>query len=62
MIARVLMKNYLNPKGTQIYNGEIASGKYYNGNNLKAVNKKYATDKNWAECVYKWMKYLYKKI
>ena len=28
MIARVLMKNYLNPKGTCIYNGEIASGKY----------------------------------
>lgn len=35
MIARVLMKNYLNPKGTVIYNGEIATGKYYNGNTLK---------------------------
>lgn len=62
MIARVLMKNYLNPKGTCIYNNEIASGKYYNGNTLSAVNKKYATDKNWANCVYKWMNYLYKRL
>jgi len=62
MIARVLMKNYLNPKGTCIYNGEIASGKYYNGNTVSAVNKKYATDKNWANSVYTWMKYLYNKL
>jgi len=62
MIARVLMKNYLHPKGTCIYNDEIASGKYYNGNTLSAVNKKYATDKNWASSVYTWMKYLYNRL
>jgi len=62
MIARVLMKNYLNPKGTCIYNDEIASGKYYNGNTLSAVNKKYATDNNWGNTVYTWMKYLYNRL
>ena len=62
MIARVLMKNYLHPKGTRIYNGEIATGKYYNGNTLTAVNKKYATDKNWANSVYNWMSYLYNRL
>lgn len=62
LIARVLVKYYLNLKGTKIYDGETASGKYYNGNTLTAVNKKYATDKNWANAIYKHMKYLYDKI
>ena len=62
LIARVLVKYYLNPKGTAIYGGEIASGKYYNGNTLTAVNKRYATDKNWANKVYKYMEYLYSRI
>ena len=62
LIARVLVKYYLNPSGTAIYNGEVASGKYYNGNTLTGVNTKYATDKNWANGVYKHMEYLYKKI
>lgn len=62
MIARVLMKNYLHPKGTKIYNGETASGKYYNGNTLSGVNKKYATDTKWDDGVYTWMKYLYNRL
>ena len=62
LIARVLVKYYLNPNGKVIYGGEVASGKYYNGNTITAVNKKYATDKNWANKVYKHMEYLYKKI
>lgn len=62
MIARVLMKHYLNPKGTSIYNGEIATGKYYNGATLEGVNKKYATDKKWANGVYTWMEYLYNRL
>ena len=62
LLARVLVKYYLNPKGTTIYDGQVASGKYYNGNTVSAVNKKYATDKNWANCVYKYMEYLYGKI
>lgn len=62
MIARVLVKHYLNPKGTKIYNGEVATGKFYYGNTLKAVNTKYATDKNWNTAIFKWMCYLYNKL
>ena len=62
LLARVFVKYYLNPKGTNIYNGEKAEGTYYNGNNLQGVNKKYASDKNWANAVYKHMKYLYDKL
>lgn len=62
LIARVLVKYYLNPKGTVIYNGEIAVGTYYNGNTISSVNKKYASDSNWAKKVYNYMEYLYKKI
>lgn len=62
MIARVLVKHYLNPKGTNIYDGEKATGRFYNGKTLTAVNKRYATDKNWSSSVYKWMQYLYKKL
>lgn len=62
LIARVFTKYYLNPAGTKIYAGEVASGKYYNGSTLSAVNKRYATDTNWANGVYKWMNYLYHKL
>ena len=62
LLARVFVKYYLNPAGTKIYNGEIASGKYYNGNTLSAINKRYATDKNWYNGVYSHMKYLYNKL
>ena len=62
LIARVLVKYYLNPKGTSIYGGETANGKYYNGNTLTAVNQKYATDKGWANKVYSYMEYLYSKL
>ena len=61
LIARVFVKYYINPKGTSIYDNQKASGKYYSGNTLTAVNKRYATDKNWANAVYKHMKYLYGK-
>ena len=62
LIARVFVKYYLNPKGTEIYGGEKAQGTYYNGSTLTAVNTKYASDKNWANSVYKHMKYLYNKL
>ena len=62
LIARVFVKYYLNPKGTSIYGGEQASGKYYNGPTLSGVNTRYATDKNWANAVYKHMEYLYNKL
>ena len=62
LIARVFVKYYLNPKETPIYGGETAAGTYYEGATLSAVNKRYATDKNWANGVYKWMTYLYNKL
>ena len=62
LIARVFVKYYLNPKGTSIYGGEKAAGTYYNGPTLSGINKKYATDKNWANGVYKHMQYLYNKL
>lgn len=62
LIARVFVKYYLNPNGTEIYGGEKAQGTYYNGSTLTAVNTKYASDKNWANSVYKHMKYLYNKL
>lgn len=62
LIARVLVKYYLNPPGTKIYDGQVASGKYYSGSTISAVNKRYATDTNWGNSVYKYMQYLYNKI
>ena len=62
LIARVFVKYYLNPKGTSIYGGEKATGQYYTAPTLSGVNKKYASDKNWANGVYKQMQYLYNKL
>ena len=62
LISRVFVKYYLNPAGTTIYDGTATSGKFYSGPTLNAVNKRYASDKNWAKCVYKWMEYLYHKL
>lgn len=62
LIARVLVKYYINPKGTKIYGDEKAAGTYYNGPTLSGINTKYATDKNWANAVYNHMKYLYEKL
>ena len=62
LIARVLVKYYLNPPGTNIYDGQTASGKYYNGATLSGVNTKYASDKAWNTGVYKWMSYLYNRL
>ena len=62
MLARVFVKYYINPSGTKIYDNEIATGKYYSGPTIADVNKRYATDKNWHNSVYKWMQYLYNKL
>lgn len=62
LVARVLVKNYLNPKGTEIYDGQVATGAYYNGPTLTGVNTRYASDKNWANAVFKWMTYLYNRL
>ena len=62
LISRVFVKYYINPRGTSIYGGEKAVGTYYNGSNLSGINKKYASDSNWANAVYSHMKYLYNKL
>lgn len=62
LVSRVFVKYYLNPKGTTIYDGEKANGKYYSGNTLTAVNKRYASDKHWANGVYSHIQYLYNKL
>lgn len=62
LVARVLVKYYLNPAQTPIYGGEKAAGTYYKGATVSAVNKSYASDQNWANAVYKWMLYLYNKL
>lgn len=62
LVARVLVKTYLNPAGTEIYDGQIATGTYYNGPTLTGVNTRYASDKNWANGIFKWMTYLYNRL
>lgn len=62
LLARVFVKYYINPNGTVIYDGNLANGKFYNGNTLSSINVKYASDKNWASSVYKWMQYLYNSL
>lgn len=62
LVSRVLVKYYLNKSGTAIYGGEKAVGTCYNGETISAVNVKYATDKNWANSVFSYMKYLYNKL
>lgn len=62
LVAKVLAKYYVNPSGTEIYDGEVATGKYYNGSTVKAVNIKYASDEEWHEKVYSYMEYLYNKL
>lgn len=62
LVSRVFVKYYLNPPGTPIYGGETATGTYFEGATLTAVNKRYASDQNWANAVYKWMAYLYNKL
>ena len=61
-VAKTLVKNYLNPAGTAIYDGEFATGAYYNGPNIEAVNVRYASDQNWSNRVFEIMTYLYEKI
>lgn len=62
LLARVLVKYYLNPSGTEVYGGNIAEGKYYNGKTLSGVNKRYASDSTWSNKVYKIMQNLYNAL
>lgn len=61
-VAKSLVKYYLNPSGTKIYDGETASAWYYNGPTLKGVNTRYASDKDWHAKVFKYMETLYNRL
>lgn len=62
LVAKVLVKNYINETGTPIYEGESAKGSYYNGPTVAGVNVRYASDENWNNKIYKYMEYLYNKL
>lgn len=62
LVARVLVKNYINEAGTPIYDGEVAKASYYNGPTVSAVNIRYASDQNWHNKVYSYMEYLYNRL
>lgn len=61
-VAKSLVKYYLNPSGTKIYDGETAAAWYYNGPTLKGVNTRYASDAQWHEKVFNYMETLYQKL
>lgn len=62
LVARVLVKYYLNDNGTKIFGGDIADGRYYSGSTIKSVNKHYATDSNWSNAIFSIMKGLYNDL
>lgn len=61
-VTKSLIKNYLNVAGTEIYDGETATGKYYHGTTISSINIKYATDDNWSNAIYNIMEGLYEKL
>lgn len=61
-VAKSLVKYYLNPAGTKIYDGETAAAWYYNGPTLEGVNTRYASDKEWYKKVYSYMELLYNRL
>ncbi len=61
-VAKSLVKYYLNPSGTKIYDGETAAAWYYNGPTLKGVNTRYASDKDWYSKVFNYMETLYNRL
>lgn len=61
-VAKSLVKYYLNPSGTKIYDGETAAAWYYNGPTLRGVNIRYASDTEWHSKVFKYMETLYNRL
>ena len=61
-LAKSMAKYYLNEEGTELSFGEIAVGSYYNGNTVKGVNIRYASDSAWGERVFATMENLYSRL
>ena len=62
LVAKVLVKYYLNEEGTPIYDGETAAATYYNGPTTNGVGQRYASDPEWGNKVYSVMEYLYNRV
>ncbi len=62
LVAKVMVKYYINPVGTSIYDNEKALATYYNGPTIADVNIRYASDENWHEKVYSYMEMLYNRL
>lgn len=62
LVAKVLVKYYLNEPGTAIFDNEVAVGSYYNGPTIAGVNVRYASDTNWSNRVYSIMESLYREL
>ena len=60
-LAKSMAKYYLNDAGVDVQ-GELSTGKYYNGSTLSAVNIRYASDPEWANKVYSKMSSLYSRL
>ena len=61
-VTKSLVKYYLNPTGTKIYDGETASAWYYNGPTVDGVNQRYASDPDWHTKVYSYIEMLYNRL
>ena len=61
-VAEALSTKYLHTAGTKIADGIIATGAYYNGTTIKAVNTRYASDQGWADKIFNYMQYLYNRL
>lgn len=61
-VAKSLVKYYLNPAGTKIYDGETAAAWYFNGPTLAGVNTRYASDTEWHKKVFNYMELLYNRL
>ena len=62
LVAKVLVKYYLNEEGASIYDGERAIATYYNGPTVNGVGQRYASDPDWGQKVFNTMNYLYNRI
>ena len=62
LLILLIIINYINPVGTNIYDNEKALATYYNGPTIADVNIRYASDENWHEKVYSYMEMLYNRL
>lgn len=61
-VAKWLSSKYLNPSGTVIKSGDIASGTYFNGVTISNVNTRYASDTEWGTKLFKTMQNIYSEL